>query len=241
MCRKAVALTLISLLSVLALAGNLAIQNNAESFIAHGELYRNSNIVFGNANASVTMQSPENKTYNTSNVAVAFSIESKVPPLDYFTGSLFGHFFRYGCYLDYDVISNQSINWDNWNQNKPGFIPNSNVNTTISKSGDFYVCNANLTHLSEGPHEITTWVKEESDYLSYSEPVGSVFSMVFFNIDTTSPNPTASTSPTPTVPELSWLVIVPLLLSIFAVAVVMRHRKTKSIKMEQLSQVFSLN
>jgi hypothetical protein len=39
-------------------------------------------------------------------------------------------------------------------------------------------------------------------------------------------------SPTPaaTVPELSWLVIVPLLLSLFAVAVVVRHRKTANFK-----------
>ena len=33
------------------------------------------------------------------------------------------------------------------------------------------------------------------------------------------------TSPTPAVPELSWLVIVPLLLSLFSVAVILRHRK----------------
>ena len=38
----------------------------------------------------------------------------------------------------------------------------------------------------------------------------------------------ASTSPTPTqtISELSWLVILPLLLSVFSVAVVVRHRKT---------------
>jgi hypothetical protein len=33
-------------------------------------------------------------------------------------------------------------------------------------------------------------------------------------------------TPTPTVPELSWLVIVPLLLSVFSVAVIFRRRKT---------------
>lgn len=40
------------------------------------------------------------------------------------------------------------------------------------------------------------------------------------------PNPT----PTPTVPELSWLAIVPLLLSLFSVAIVLRHRKTANLK-----------
>jgi len=39
-----------------------------------------------------------------------------------------------------------------------------------------------------------------------------------------------SPTPSPTVPEMSWLVIVPLLLSIFAVALVVRHRKTANLK-----------
>ena len=39
----------------------------------------------------------------------------------------------------------------------------------------------------------------------------------------TSPTPTSASS----VPELSWLVIVPLLLSVFSVAVILRHRKSK--------------
>lgn len=39
-----------------------------------------------------------------------------------------------------------------------------------------------------------------------------------------------SPSPSPTVPELSWLVIVPLLVSVFAVAVLVRHQKAFKIK-----------
>ena len=39
-----------------------------------------------------------------------------------------------------------------------------------------------------------------------------------------------SPSPSPTVPELSWLVIVPLLLSVPAVVVMLRHRKTANLK-----------
>ena len=51
--------------------------------------------------------------------------------------------------------------------------------------------------------------------------------------NTLSPSPTfpsASPTPTPTVPELSWLVILPLLLSLFFVVVVIRHRKTANSK-----------
>ena len=44
---------------------------------------------------------------------------------------------------------------------------------------------------------------------------------VYFYADTV-PNPNV----TPTVPELSWLVILPLLLSMLSVAVLIRHRKT---------------
>ena len=43
---------------------------------------------------------------------------------------------------------------------------------------------------------------------------------------TTSPSTSQTPSPTPTVPELSWLVIVPLLIAIFSVVLVLRHRKT---------------
>jgi len=60
---------------------------------------------------------------------------------------------------------------------------------------------------------------------------------------TSTPTPSASPTPapsqnaptqsitisTPTVPELSWLVIVPLFLSVFSVAVIVRHRKTNNL------------
>jgi hypothetical protein len=39
----------------------------------------------------------------------------------------------------------------------------------------------------------------------------------------------SSPSPSPTVPEFSWLAILPLLLSMFAVAVIVRHRKTANL------------
>lgn len=45
---------------------------------------------------------------------------------------------------------------------------------------------------------------------------------------TASPTPTPAS--TPTVSELSWLVIVPLLLAVFSVAAILRHRKTANLK-----------
>ena len=41
------------------------------------------------------------------------------------------------------------------------------------------------------------------------------------------PHPTVSPSPTQPVSELSWLVIVPLLLSVFCIAILIRHRKNR--------------
>jgi hypothetical protein len=41
-----------------------------------------------------------------------------------------------------------------------------------------------------------------------------------------STNPTVTPSPTPTVPEFSWLAILPLCVSVFLVAVYFKHRRT---------------
>jgi len=46
----------------------------------------------------------------------------------------------------------------------------------------------------------------------------------------TATSPTISLTPSPTVPEFSWLAIVPLLLSVFTVAVMVRHQKTSNFK-----------
>jgi hypothetical protein len=50
------------------------------------------------------------------------------------------------------------------------------------------------------------------------------------NTQTVTIENTVSTSPTPTVPELSWLAIIPLMVSILSIAVVLRHRKTAYLK-----------
>jgi hypothetical protein len=50
---------------------------------------------------------------------------------------------------------------------------------------------------------------------------------------TPTPAQTSVASPSPTVPELSWLPILPLLLSVFAVTVMIRYRKTAALKQSQ--------
>jgi parallel beta-helix repeat protein len=49
--------------------------------------------------------------------------------------------------------------------------------------------------------------------------------MLPIDFTNTSPKPT----PTPTVPELSWLVILPLLFTVFAIIMIIRHRKTANL------------
>lgn len=51
-----------------------------------------------------------------------------------------------------------------------------------------------------------------------------------FSAVTVSPTPTLTPTSSSTVPELSWLAIIPLFLSIFVAVVMLRHRKTANLK-----------
>jgi hypothetical protein len=53
---------------------------------------------------------------------------------------------------------------------------------------------------------------------------------VIHTMSNVSPNPTQTPTSTPAVPELSWLVILPLILSVFSFAVIVGHRKTVNLK-----------
>ncbi len=65
-----------------------------------------------------------------------------------------------------------------------------------------------------GPNDAWTFTGEKSDWSS---------------TQTMSVNQYSSPSPTPTVPELSWLVIMPLLITVLSIALILRHRKTANI------------
>ena len=80
-----------------------------------------------------------------------------------------------------------------------------------------------LPDLSEGNHNVTVYYGWQ--YLGIPENPSlerfevSSFKTVEFTVDT-------SPSPTPSVPEFSWLAILPLLAGMFSVAVIFRQRKT---------------
>jgi YVTN family beta-propeller protein len=69
--------------------------------------------------------------------------------------------------------------------------------------------------------------------VAYDNHKGDIYTTNFaYTSDAVSVISDSSINPalTPTVPELSWLVIVPLLLSVLSVAVILRHRKTAKLK-----------
>ena len=71
-------LTTIIILSLLlsTVAGTLLIQNGQKAFIVQAETSEDNTVIHGDTNANVTVQSPENKTYNENNVTLSFTIES---------------------------------------------------------------------------------------------------------------------------------------------------------------------
>ena len=182
--RKASALTFILSLLVSVLAGTLLIQNGARTFIVQAETANSDLIIEGDTNANVTIQSPENKAYNENNVTLAVTVESGVPPMEYFDGSLFGLFLRYGCALDYDTSDLVDLIW---NSNLLDKFPN-NPPLVLNGSENVYTGNATLTNLSQGAHTLTVWVRAEQFMLSYSWGVWAIFKTVTFNIDFTPPH-----------------------------------------------------
>ena len=176
--RKTLALILVFALLFSVVAGNLLIQNGPMAFIVQGDLISNGNtIIDGDANANVTIQSPENKTYSENNVTLAFTIESDVPLAEYMGGSGLPFFLRHGVVLDYDTSKLDTIinSYQYWN------LPD-NVPATLSASGNRYVGNATLTDLSQGPHNITVWIRVDLSMISYSIYRWATFSTVSFSI-----------------------------------------------------------
>ena len=160
----------------------------------------NTTIVNGSQVANITIQSPENMTYNANNVTLAFEIECDVLPIENVSlnfGSAFNggfSFFTYGVVLDYsssdllNLILNYATNYKIF----PG-TPN-NVSASFSSLGNnFYAGDTSLTDLAQGAHNVTIWV---SDYhwtmsyhtgLAYPNYGGAVLSTVSFNVDSIPP------------------------------------------------------
>jgi hypothetical protein len=174
--RKALALIFILTLLTSVFAGTLLIHNGSRDFIVHAETSDDNMVIYGDTNANVTLQSPENKTYNENNVTLTFTIESDVPPAEFFSGGVLGIYLAHGCVLDY----NTSKLVDDFSK-RYWIFPN-DVPLALSRSGNRYVGNATLTGLSQGPHNITVWIRAEQNMISYAGIKWSVFSTVSFSV-----------------------------------------------------------
>jgi hypothetical protein len=108
--------------------------------------------------------------------------------------------------------------------------------------------NIDISMLSGGAHKLILYAdgfyNVNNDFIyTYNFSSNPIYFSVNFLATSSTPSPTPklppTTSPTPnttstpTVPELSWLVIVPLLLSVIAVALVLRHRKTGNVELKK--------
>jgi hypothetical protein len=160
--RTAIALTFILTLLTSVFAGTLLNQNGPRAFIVQAETSNDNTVTYGNTNANVTIQSPENKTYNENNVTLTFTIESDVPPVENFSGDVCDLYLEHGCVLDYDT--SKLVN----DVSKTYWIFPNDVPITLSGSGNRYVGNTTLTGLTQGPHNVTVWIRADQYMISYA-------------------------------------------------------------------------
>ncbi len=125
--------------------------------------------------------------------------------------------------------------WQNNNTELYRFLPQfMNGSRPQMSSIQEYSTTINLTSIPKGNHTLTLYVGEIGSYIrnqnnlcySYSFMINKTSTIAFF-IDTN--GTTEPKTPTPSLPEISWFVIVLLLLSVFAVAEVVMHRKTANL------------
>ena len=123
----------------------------------------------------------------------------------------------------------------------------SSGNGLFNSTGAIVVFNSQISNIQPGQSASIIFTVNQAGNFNYISPVatdpqnglwGEVTVVEATPTSTSSPTPTstpiatqtANGSPSPAVPELSWLVIPPFLLSVFAVAVVIRRRKTANLK-----------
>jgi len=157
------------------LTGTLLTQNGARPLIAQGQTTNSTTVVDGNPDSTISIQSPENKTYNFNNVTLRFTIATDIPS----SPMVAQPFYVDGANLDYNTANlENTFQGENWLT-----FPTSLPLSLTSNGGT-----ANLTGLSQGPHQLTVWLVVSQYEISYDNYVGSVYSTVSFNIDSIPPN-----------------------------------------------------
>ena len=158
--------------------------------------------------SGVTVYSPVNTTYYNTNIALNISL---------YSAGVMGQ-------LDPQISMNDSI--DGLYNGSVHLVSDGQLHVVTHGIGT-----ANLPNLPEGSHILIPFyygLNQRSDnpkYLSYVNTIQFSTEGQAPPHPQPTPNPTTTQSPSPTIPELSALMIVPLLVGIIAVAVVVRHRK----------------
>jgi hypothetical protein len=181
------------------------------------------NFCFPPSNPAINFQSPVNTTYSTNDIYLKIEIYT------YKTG-------YYGA-PDDESLRNFSYSLDG-----AGFLPFEITNSSVGMNPgtDVYFYGLiELHQLNEGYHNLT--VKVVFDYSDLNSPYNTVgdtsehyhyhtesVSNAYLAVTTSNKSQSSSTANN-SVPELPWLLVVPLLLAVISVAVVLRHHLVKKV------------
>lgn len=93
------------------------------------------------------------------------------------------------------------------------------------KEAYYFNYTVDISGLAQGNHKLSVIIYQYYNNSNYQGLFNQSSAPITFNVDNTLPaTATPTPSPSPTVPELSWLMIVPLLLAIFCVTIIVRRR-----------------
>jgi hypothetical protein len=170
---------------------------------------------------SISIQLPENKIYTSNMVPYAVSIQE---PSFWFNSSAHGGISSVQCIID---------------GKKTTIDVNDSVNTFMRLHVDPIVnLNGTFSGLNEGNHNVQFLVHSERFYYNQSrdfpgwwQSPPSIFNLdtysdrTYFTVNTSSQTPT----PTPTLPEFSWLTILPILLTTTIALAIVRKRLQRNV------------
>ena len=99
------------------------------------------------------------------------------------------------------------------------------------KESYWFSYSVDISNLAQGNHKISLIAYQYYGNMSYQGLFNQTSTPITFLVDNTLPSTSPTLTPTPslTVPEFSWLAILPLLVSMFAVAFFVKQRNVKKL------------
>jgi hypothetical protein len=117
-------------------------------------------------------------------------------------------------------------------------LVNITPNGSLAWNSYWFSYSIDISNLTQGNHRISVIAYQYYNNSFYQGLFNQSSTPITFLVDNTLPltSPTLSPTPTPTVPEFSWLAILPLFLFMLSIAVVFRHQKTSKLNQLTFSQ-----